>query len=312
MFDIYEAITERIISQLEECEKTGKKLPWQKGWSMPKFTTKKIKVKANPDEIAFNGVSGRAYSFLNQMLLLKGGAYFTFKEVQSLGAKVKKDEKGNFVVFYKLEHKEETDPETGEVKTKTIPILRYYYVFYQSQIDGLDESKIKIPYQEVHEAVKTEQTWDNLDECEKLANMYLEREGVGFSLEDGDRAFYRPSTDSITLPKKSQFKNAEEYYATLYHEMAHSTGHEKRLNRDLKNFFGDEGYSKEELVAECASALLCNLLGIESGSTFKNTVAYIQSWIRALKNDKRMIVSASSRAEKAVAYIMDGKVTEGE
>ena len=142
--------------------------------------------------------------------------------------------------------------------------------------------------------------------------MYLEREGIKFNLEDGDRAFYRPSTDSITLPKKGQFKDAEEYYSTLYHEMTHSTGHEKRLNRDLKNFFGDEGYSKEELVAEIGSSILCNLLGIETGSTFKNTVAYIQSWIRALKNDKRMIVSASSRAEKAVAYIMDGKVTEGE
>lgn len=306
-FDIYEEITNRIIAQLEDAEKNGKKLPWQKGWAMPKFTTKKIKVKANSNEVAFNGVTGRTYSFLNQMLLMRGGAYFTFKEVQNLGASVRKGEKGNFVVFYKLDKKEVKNEETEEVETKVIPILKYYYVFHQSQIDGLDESKIKTPYMEQYEAIEGSQEWNNLEECEKLVSMYLEREGINFSLVDGDRAYYSPSLDSITLPKKSQFRDAEEYYATLYHEMAHSTGHESRLNRDIKNHFGDELYSREELVAESASAMLCNMLGIENDKTFKNTVAYIQSWIRALKNDKKLIVVASGKAEKAVKYIFDGK-----
>jgi antirestriction protein ArdC len=143
--------------------------------------------------------------------------------------------------------------------------------------------------------------------------MYLEREKIAFHEELGDRAFYRPLADSITLPMRSQFKNAEEWYATLWHEMGHSTGHEKRLNRlcvDAR--FGDEKYAYEELTAEICSSCICNLMGIENGSTFKNTVAYIHSWIQALKNDKKLIVSASSKAEKAVQYIFDGKLAKEE
>lgn len=312
--DIYEIINERIISMLEECEKTGKKLPWQKGWKTPVFKNNTIRVKADANDFAYNGLTGRAYSFLNQMLLLKGGAYFTFKQICENGLVIKEEErkKWSFVVSHFPKEKKTVNEETGEEETETEWHLYYRKEWHESQIENIDKVKIKTPYIEKYEAVESEQTWNNLDECEKLANMYLEREGIKFNLEDGDRAFYRPSTDSITLPKKGQFKDAEEYYSTLYHEMTHSTGHEKRLNRDLKNCFGDEGYSKEELVAEIGSSVLCSLLGIETGSTFKNTVAYIQSWIKALKNDKRMIVTASARAEKAVTYIMDGKVTEGE
>ena len=114
--------------------------------------------------------------------------------------------------------------------------------------------------------------------------------------------------DSITLPKRSQFKDASEWYATLWHEMGHSTGHEKRLNRlSVDARFGDEKYANEELVAEICSSSMCNIMGIENGSTFKNTVAYIHSWIQALKNDKKLIVTAASKAEKAVQYIFDGK-----
>lgn len=306
-FDIYETITNKIIAQLEEAEKNGSKLPWQKGWIRPQFTTKKIKVKADND-CCYNGATGRIYSFLNQMLLLKAGAYASFDQIQSMGGKVKKGEKGSFVVFWKLYKKTEKNAEGEEVE-KIIPVLKYYTVFHiETQTEGVDEKKIKTPYREAFEAIETEQVWDNLEECEKLSTMYLEREGIHFSEEAGDRAFYRPMMDSITLPKRSQFKDASEWYATLWHEMGHSTGHEKRLNRlSVDARFGDEKYANEELVAEICSSSMCNIMGIENGSTFKNTVAYIHSWIQALKNDKKLIVTAASKAEKAVQYIFDGK-----
>ena len=123
--------------------------------------------------------------------------------------------------------------------------------------------------------------------------------------EAGDRAFYRPSTDSITLPTLNQFAATAEYYSTAFHELTHSTGHSKRLNRLEKTaFFGSEAYSKEELIAEIGAAALVNVAGLETAKSFRNTTAYIQNWLSVLKNDKRFIVSASGKAEKAVNLIL--------
>lgn len=123
-----------------------------------------------------------------------------------------------------------------------------------------------------------------------------------------DKAFYLPTADYIQVPCKEQYQNIEEFYSTLFHEMVHSTGHKSRLDRkDIKDclYKGDENYSKEELTAELGSAFLINMLDIETEKSFKNSSAYIQSWLRVLKNDTHFIVSASSRAEKAVNYILN-------
>ena len=123
----------------------------------------------------------------------------------------------------------------------------------------------------------------------------------------GDRAFYRPSTDSITLPLLAQFAETAEYYGTAFHEMVHSTGHMKRLNRlDATAHFGSEDYSKEELIAEIGSAALVNRAGLETAKSFRNSAAYVQNWLQVLKDDKRFIVSAASKADKAVSYILAG------
>ena len=111
----------------------------------------------------------------------------------------------------------------------------------------------------------------------------------------------------VVVPKMSQYELIEEYYSTTFHELTHSTGHESRCNRkaETKNsHFGNKSYSREELVAELGSAMLCHFAGIDSDKAFKNSVAYIQSWLKALKNDNKMIVWASSRAEKASKYIL--------
>ena len=134
---------------------------------------------------------------------------------------------------------------------------------------------------------------------------YLSRSGVRLTHAEGDRAYYQPMTDRITLPLREQFRETAEYYSTAFHELTHSTGHESRLNRLEKTaFFGGEAYSKEELIAEIGAATLVHHAGLETPTSFRNNAAYIQSWLQALLDDKRFIVSASGKAEKAVNLIL--------
>ena len=142
-------------------------------------------------------------------------------------------------------------------------------------------------------------------EAETIIADYVKREGVQMENREGNEAFYQPSTDRIVLPLMKQFKETAEYYSTTFHEMVHSTGHEKRLNRlDAPAHFGSEDYSKEELIAEIGSSVLVHHCGLETPSSFRNNTGYIQNWLSVLKNDKRFIVSAAGKAEKAVNLIL--------
>ena len=144
-----------------------------------------------------------------------------------------------------------------------------------------------------------------IEEAQEIIYGYLERENVKLLHQEGDRAFYRPSTDEVVLPIRKQFMSTAEYYSTVFHELTHSTGHASRLNRLTQAaFFGSEDYSKEELVAEIGAAALVNHVGLETSNSLRNNVAYIQNWLRVLKDDKRFIVSASGKAEKAVNLIL--------
>lgn len=274
-FDIYAAVTDRIIAQMERGI-----IPWNKPW---------IACGCQ----AVSHVSGKPYSLLNQMMLGKAGEYLTFKQVQAEGGKVKKGEKSSMVVFWKwIEHKDE---ETEEVKK--IPFLRYFNVFHIDQCEGIEAKWAGEPLNEHASADEA---------AEQIMADYLSRSGVKLTNESGDRAYYQPSTDCITLPLREQFAQTAEYYGTAFHEMVHSTGHESRLNRLEKlAFFGSESYSKEELVAEIGSAALVNHVGLETSDSFKNSAAYVQNWLKALQNDKKLIVSASSKAEKAVGLILN-------
>src|ERR1700689_3173804 len=134
------------------------------------------------------------------------------------------------------------------------------------------------------------------------------------------RAYYRPSTDSVHMPARSRFVDAPHYYSTLFHELIHSTGHESRLNRTFGDRFGDELYSKEELVAEMGAAFLCAIAGIANEHTDRNTTAYIQNWISKLEADNRLVIHAAANAQRAVDSILgisfesteDSKETMGE
>lgn len=278
-FNIYEEITNRIINQLENGI-----IPWHKPWS-------------GIASGAYNRVSKKPYSLLNQMLLKHDGEYATYKQWSDLGGKVRKGEKSEIVVFWKILQVEEN--KDGKIEKKSIPLLKYINVFHVSQVDGVEPKNIK-PIE--HKPI---------EEAEKIKNDYANRENISIKELITDRAFYSPLKDYIQVPCKEQYKDIMEFYSTLFHEMIHSTGHRDRLGRldcSIKlASFGSEDYSKEELIAEIGAAFLMNHIGIESSKTFKNSAAYIQSWLEVLKNDNRFIVSASSKAEKAMKYILGVK-----
>lgn len=271
--DIYAEITNRILSQMEQGI-----IPWQKPW-----------VAAGK---AVSYATGKPYSLLNQMLLGQPGEYATFKQVQQAGGCVRKGEKTHMVVFWKFLKVQ--DEETQE--EKDVPFLRYYNVFHLSQCEGLSPKHTKpLP-----------QTANPDETAQRLAEAYCRKSGVKLTHQPGDKACYRPSTDEITLPTLAQFRETSEYYGTLFHEMVHSTGHESRLNRlNQTAFFGSEAYSKEELIAEIGAAALVHHVGLETDRSFRNSTAYLQNWLSVLRNDKRFIVSASGKAEKAVEMILN-------
>ena len=278
--NVYEMVTERIIEQLEQGI-----IPWKKPWSGVR-------------EGAFNRISKKSYSLLNQMMLKHDGEYATFKQWQELGGHIRKGEKSEIIVFWKIYPIEEVQ-EDGTKIVKQIPLLKYINVFHISQVDGVEP----LPKEELHDI-------EPIEKAESILQDYWTREQIKVEHVKGNKAFYSPMLDMIQLPLFEQFKDANEYYSTAFHESVHSTMKESRCNRaeERKNklvAFGSEEYSKEELVAELGSASLMNIIGIETKKSFKNSTAYIQSWIRVLKNDVKFIVSASSKAEKAVNYILN-------
>ena len=270
--DIYAEVTNRIIEQLE-----SGLIPWQKPWIA--------------SGSAVSRATGKPYSLLNQMILGRGGEYLTFAQCQKEGGKVKKGEKSQMVVFWKFIEQE--DEETHE--KKQVPFLRYYNVFHIDQCEGLTAKHMP----ELPVTAKADEAAEN------MIAAYVKRSGVTIKHQEGDRAFYQPSSDTVVLPLLAQFAETAEYYSTAFHELTHSTGHASRLDRLSKTaYFGSEAYSKEELIAEIGAAALVNHAGLETANSFRNSAAYVQNWLKVLRDDKRFIVSAVGKAEKAVSLIL--------
>lgn len=286
--NVYQMVTDKIIAQMEQGI-----VPWHKPWT-------------GATDGAINYVSRRAYSVLNQWLLGRDGEWLTFKQVQQCGGRIKKGAKAGMVVFYTQQQYKvmvNVEDEDGNVheeeRTKVKPVLRAYNVFHISDCEGI-ESKIQ-------EGVKNDV--EPIEQAEKVISEYVSREKELTFRNDSvtDKAYYSPASDMVCVPMISQYDVVEEYYSTTFHELVHSTMKESRCNRKAENkmaAFGSADYSREELVAETGSAMLCTKVGIDCDKAFKNSVAYIQSWLKALKNDNKMIVWAASRAEKAAKYIM--------
>ena len=275
--NVYEMVTNKIIEQLEKGV-----VAWRKGWT-------------GFADGAISRSTGKPYSFINQMMLSKSGEYLTFNQVKEAGGKVRKGEKSEQVVFYSPL---EIEDEAGN--KKTIPYLKYYNVFHISQCDDV-EPKYNI------EEMKRE--FEPIETAERTIDGYCSTKNVKLIHQAGNRAFYAPMQDYVQLPKKEQFKSNVAYYETAFHELVHSTGHHTRLNRFESGVklasFGSEEYSKEELVAEIGSAFLLNNVGLEVKEIFENQASYIASWLKVLKNDKNLIVSAAGKAEKACKMIME-------
>jgi len=274
MSDVYAIVTNRIIEQLEKGV-----IPWRKPW------------KGNP---AMNYITRKPYRGVNPMLLPYGGEYLTFLQAKELGGHVKKGEKGNMVVFFKP--LEVDDTKTGD--KKTITLLKYSTVFHLSQIEGIQS---KLPPTILDDTIKPIET------AQKVIAGYIARSGVQITTVIGnDEAYYSPSADTITLPAIGQFNNANDFYSVYFHEAAHSTGHVSRLNRDIgTSSFGTQKYSREELVAEIAAAMLMNEVGIEIPQTIENSASYIKSWLSKLRDDNKMILTAGSAAQKAADLILE-------
>ncbi|WP_176084247.1 zincin-like metallopeptidase domain-containing protein [Martelella sp. HB161492] len=281
--DIYQRITDRIVGQLEEGTR-----PWFKPW----------KGGAPCRPLRHNG---QPYRGINVVLLwieaedrgYTSPYWMTYKQAQELGGQVKKGEKSALVVYANTFEKKEEDPETGEERERRIPFMKGYSVFNADQIEGLPE--------QFHIAAQPEQPENEFDRIE-AADRFFENLGADIRT-GGSRAFYSSSGDFIRMPPFENFVSAEAHAATLGHECVHWTMHETRLDRDFgTKQRGDAGYAREELVAELGSVFLCADLGIEAEPR-DDHAAYIGSWLKALKNDKRAIFQAASHAEKAVGYL---------
>lgn len=270
---VYDIVTKKILTQLQ-----AGTIPWRKFWSTSKGCR--------------NVVTRRDYSLLNQMLLLDHGPgyYGSFDQWQKLGGQVRKGEHGSMIVFWKLQ-----EVETDEGKKVQKPVLRYYKVFHQSQIAGI----------EIEDPELTMYPTDPIETAEELLMGYILREGITYEETISAKAYYSVTDDRIHVPEKRQFPKSEMFYSTLAHEVAHSTGSTKRLNRrGLQDVsFGSESYSYEELIAEMTSAFLLNCIGIDTEATLTNSNAYIQGWLRVLKDDPKMIVKAAGQAERAANFI---------
>ena len=273
---VYEIVTEKIIKQLE-CGVA----PWQKPWTC---------------QTPANLLTQKEYRGLNIFTLASQGFpsrfWLTFNQAAKLGGRIRKGEKSSPVIFWNVDDERETTEEGGIKETSRPFLLRYYGVFNLWQTEGID-----IPAAVLQETRNN----DPIDTCEQLVTNMPNPP----AFKQSDKAWYSPSNDVVGMPARGLFHSSEEYYATQFHELAHSTGHAKRLRRE--NFdnpvsFGSESYSKEELIAEMTAAMLCGIAGIEQ-RILENSAAYLKTWIARLKSDSRLLISAASQAQKAADFI---------
>ncbi len=274
--NVFEKVTARILQQLQEGT-----VPWHKPWS-------------GIGSGAYSHTTGKPYSLLNQLLLGKPGEYITYTQCLKEGGYVRKGEKGSFVAWYKKLERTQTN-EDGEDEPYSVPHLVYHTVFHIDQCEGIEQkySPESLP------AVTAD------EDTEYLVASFFDRTGCTLVQENQPRASYNRILDRVLMPLRDQFVSPPAYYGTMFHEMAHATGHESRLNRDFGTKFGNDDYSREELVAEITAAAALATIGMETGATVENSAAYIQSWLTALRNDPQMIVWAASRAQKALSIVLN-------
>ncbi len=282
--DVYTRITGKIIESLEQGVR-----PWVKPWSAENATGRIIRPLRH---------NGQAYSGINVLMLWCSAVeqgftcpmWMTFRQATELNAHVRKGEKGSLVVYANTVTKTEDDGAGNDVE-REIPFMKGYTVFNVEQIEGLPEIFTARP------------------EPKHIGPARIDHAEAFFANTKADirirgaRAYYAHEADFIAMPPIESFRDAESFYATLCHESCHWTKHQSRLDRDFgRKAYGDEGYAREELVAELGSAFLCADLEL-TPEVRDDHASYIASWLEVLKNDKRAIVQAASYAQRAVDFL---------
>lgn len=296
---VYEIITDRLVAMLERGV-----VPWRKPWSGGSGV---------PFRAPRNLVSGRTYRGVNVFLLGSAGYaspyWVSFKQAQDLGGYVRRGEKSTPAIFWKLWQPEGTqeapaNPE-GEEQARRIPLLRYYNVFNLEQCDGIEAPK---------GATEPSAPAVPFDPIASAARIVAGMPKPPTITHAEPSAFYRPITDTLNMPKPELFNEPAGYYSTLFHELAHSTGHAARLARSgITNLQprGTPEYAREELVAEMASSFLAGEAGIFH-HTAENSAAYLDGWIKVLRADSKAAVIAAAQAQKAADYVLGRLAIEQE
>lgn len=281
----YEIITNQIVEALEQVEANDWECPWNRFSQIPR-----------------NADSGRRYNGVNVLVLWSVAMsrgyetqdWFTYKGAQRNGGQVKKGEKGTKIVYWRFikkpdlraagltqeEYDDLSKAEQEDVPEKSFPLCKTFSVFNRAQCDGLPKPE------------KTEVKGD--EEIDEFID------SIGADIRRGPMAAYSPKEDKVMLPPRSDFKSSNSFYATAFHELAHWTGHESRLDRDMSTRFGDESYAFEELIAQLATSFVCADFGIKSDI---QSAEYIKSWISKMKEDEYAVFTASREAKEAAEFL---------
>lgn len=283
--DIYQRVTDSIVAELEKGVR-----PWFKPWNA-EHAAGRISRPLRANGIPYRGIN---------VLMLWAAAtergyaapqWMTYKQAQELGAQVRKGEKSSLVVYANTITRTEQDEATGEDLEREIPFMKGYTVFNAEQVDGLPAHfyAVQAPALEPEQRIERAEAF--------FAAIGIEvREG-------GDRAYYTAAGDYVQMPPFVAFREPEGFYATLAHEATHWTKAPKRLDRDFgRKRFGDEGYAMEELVAELGAEFVCADLAL-TPQPREEHAAYIASWLRVLKDDRRAIFAAAAHAQRAADYL---------
>lgn len=284
--DIYQRVTDQIVAELENGVR-----PWLKPWNA-EHAAGRITRPLRANGVAYRGIN---ILMLWASAVEKGFAaplWLTYKQAQELGGQVRKGEKGSPVVYANTITRTEQDADTGEDVERNIPFMKAYTVFNVEQVDGLP----------AHFYALQEPALDPVARIEKAETFFAATRAD--IRHGGNQAYYAIGEDRVQMPPFEAFRDAESYYATLAHELAHWTRHPTRLDRSFgRKKWGDEGYAKEELVAELGAAFLSADLGL-TPEPRADHASYIASWLKVLKDDKRAIFTAAAHAQRAADYLI--------
>lgn len=282
--NILEVVANKVIKLMET-----EGMDWSKSWTT---TTKN---NGQPISIYKKDYKGINRLILGLEMAMNGygsPVFATFQKWKSVGAKIKKGATSHEVVFFKTLTKAELNDKGEELEIK-IPMLRTYRVFNADQVEGWDGNWLTDGEEQVQE-------WKDIE----LADLIVSHSGAKIDHINQDKAFYMPSKDQICMPTKAQFKDESGYYGTMFHELVHWTGHASRLDRKFGNKFGNDNYAKEELVAELGGAMLSAIAKVDAEPRADHA-KYLNGWIKGLKDQPKMILTAASKAEKASQYIIE-------